>query len=311
MVYHCEPCDEHFGSREAYRFHLNRHHSQDLRQVKRYDGKKVYIEDAVVRPTDYELAKRLTKYAKNRRLIGPRSRAAQRRRRRTEAAAAAGAPPPETTLACFLPSSTFTPSSSTYPLPPIPETTSTTCTTTPSSIFALHTSSSSRRPADYHSETSSSDSQVGSADDVSVFGDMSPERFHRFDDLMVAVGTRDMEPRREPPTSSTACQTEPDNPPSDKILLAIQQELYRITLAQPTWPPARICHTMLSNLRLPPPSARLSSIIDCMTSSITGYEKFFSDYLSSAAMAAALNPAASVLLALQEFRMRINRPRDN
>ena len=166
-----------------------------------------------------------------------------------EAAAAAGAPPPETTPVSDLPSASFTSLPSTTPLTSTSETTSTAMT---SSVFALHTTNSWGCPAGYHSETSSSVSQVGLEEDVSVLGDLSPEQFHRLEDLVAAEGTRRPEQRWGPVASSVACQTHPDAPPSPELLQAIKQEIHRITLAQPGWSPSRICHTMLANLRLPP-----------------------------------------------------------
>jgi len=95
MVYYCSRCDHRpFSSREDYRFHLNRRHGEDLRQIRQFDGDRVDDVDEVFRPSQAALARRLVKYARSRHLTAYRSRPQQRRRRHFAAEAIAGAPQP-------------------------------------------------------------------------------------------------------------------------------------------------------------------------------------------------------------------------
>ena len=254
MLYHCavEHCEACFSSREAYRFHVNIKHDLDIHQVRRWVGTKFDNVDELFVPSAADLARRVQKWRRSRRLEGPRRRSEQRRRQR---AAAAGAAVVSTSESCQMEqpgetapipstSSSFHPSTLTLPCTTATATSSSlvppsTSSASSTSLFRVRTAPPACRPAGYHTSPSPSISTVGSDEDASLFGDMSPERLHALDDFM-AGGVAE-EPRRAAEGVSAATQTDPaPQPVSPELLSTIQSHLYNLVIAQPTWLPSRI-----------------------------------------------------------------------
>jgi len=97
---------------------------------------------------------------------------------------------------------------------------------------------SGRPAAGYHSHESSSSSTMGSEQDTSLFGDMSPQRMRQFDDFMAAAEARRVRSCRASDGTSVGCQTEHAPTPEPNTIILLQQENFRLAVAQPSWGPA-------------------------------------------------------------------------
>jgi len=354
MLYQCSRCDTQYSSRKAYRMHLINAHELDMRQERRFTGEKFENIDVIYQPDPAELERLREWWRRSRRMGGLRSRTEQRRRKRTAAAEATGAPPVKTSaravtsppvIRCPLdtavsaepaiaspsvsaPLSTATTATSTTPLPFVFPVTTATATLSFSSepvvtsacagaVFSVRETAPACRPAGYHSSPSPSCSSVGSEVDESVFGDMSPERLHRIDDLTALEEARGLLPGRVADGQSTACQTDPvltptpPQPPSPEWISSFQNEVCNLVITQPRWPPSRIRRAALNNIGLPSPPTELRTLADTIVSSIIGFERAYSGYLSAAASIHCTNPVGALLAAIQEFQQRITRPSDH
>ena len=331
MLFQCtiETCTKQFSSRQAFRYHLTSAHHKDLRQTRQLVGQKFENVDEIYTPDDATLARLMDKWRKNRRLVGPRSGTEQRKRKR-EAAGLAELEPPAKTTPCppgsvasvptttsqhpHLTSHTTSSYSSTLPRVTATATLSSLSEPLPSTSYsgpvaAIRTSVPACRPAGYRSASSSSSSAGESDEDVSIFGSLSPERFHSFEDFLLRDSTRGH--RRGAEGHSAQTQTAPlPQPPSAELLSAIRTQVCHLVVAQPAWSPSRIRRAAFTNLGLPVPSDELRAAVDNMILSITSFEHSFSQYLSSAALLHCTNPAVAILSAAHEFQLRMRRPTD-
>jgi len=261
-----------------------------MKQERKLTGVKFDNVDVIYQPDPATLERLRDWWRRSRRMGGPRSRMEQRRRKRAAAAEATGAPPSKTSaqaatspsvVCCPLDTaaSTFvaTGPSTSASVATEPSASSifrtpfvfpvTTATTTLSSsyepvvtsvcagaVFSVRETAPACRPAGYHSSPSPSCSSVGSEVDESVFGDMSPERLHP--GLTVLEEARRSLPGQMAEGQSIACQTElvsaptPPQPPSPELFFSLQNEVFNIVIAQPTWPPSRVRRAALHNLGL-------------------------------------------------------------
>jgi len=137
----------------------------------------------------------------------------------------------------------------------------------------------SGRPVGYHSQESWSSSTVESEPDASLFGDMSPQQMRQFDDFMAAQEARRVRSCRTSDGTSVGCQTEHVPSPEPNTISLLQQEIFRLAVAQPSWGPARLRRAAFQNLGLPTPSAQLRNTVEVIISSVVGVERHFCQYL--------------------------------